>query len=67
MQYHIFYLGCITFVLLNFFMSSKKIKIFETINNKIKRMSANISKKGVIASSYESGKTLDDEKNCNDK
>jgi hypothetical protein len=31
-------------------MSSKKIKTFETINSKIKRMSANISKKEVIIS-----------------
>jgi hypothetical protein len=31
-------------------MSSKKIKTFDTINSKIKRMSANISKKEVIIS-----------------
>jgi hypothetical protein len=38
----------------------KKIRTFETINNKIKGMSANISKKEVIISLYESGKTLDE-------
>jgi hypothetical protein len=50
-------------------MSSKKIKTFETIKNKIKRMSGNISKKEVIISLYQSGKTLNeiDEKNCSDK